>query len=72
MDVMSVIVQSLLVEHVLQLGCSACEEKYLRELSVTPVGYYFTGANTPVGLGYHTGTILQRENEVFQSRDQSS
>jgi hypothetical protein len=39
------------------------QEKYLRELSITPVGY-FTGA-----IKNHscpTGTILHGENEVFQ------
>jgi hypothetical protein len=42
------------------------QEKYLRELSVTPM-WYFTGA-TPVGLGCPTGSILHGENEVFQNR----
>jgi hypothetical protein len=40
-----------------------CQEKYIQELSVTPVGY-FVGA-TPVGCP--TGTILHGENDVFQS-----
>jgi hypothetical protein len=42
------------------------QEKYLRELSITPVGY-FTGAiknHSPVRGP--TGTILHGENEVFQ------
>jgi hypothetical protein len=33
--------------------CSEGQEKYIRELSITPVGYF-------------TGTILHGENEVFQ------
>jgi hypothetical protein len=36
------------------------QEKYLRELSITHVGY-FTGA-----IKIPTGTILHGENEVFQ------
>jgi hypothetical protein len=38
----------------LQLYISEGHEKYLREISITPVGY-FTGAITPVG--YFTGAI---------------
>jgi hypothetical protein len=46
-----------------------CQEKYVRELSVTRVGY-FRGAKPllcHVGLGCPTGTVLHGENEVFQS-----
>jgi hypothetical protein len=36
------------------------QEKYLRELSITPVGY-FTGAIKNHSLGCPTGTILHGE-----------
>jgi hypothetical protein len=39
---------------------SESQEKYLRELSISPVGY-FTGA-----IKNPTQTILHGENEVFQ------
>jgi hypothetical protein len=47
------------------LGYSEDQEKYLRELSITPVGY-FTGAMKITPVRCPTGTILHGENEVFQ------
>jgi hypothetical protein len=41
------------------------QEKYLRELSITPVGY-FTGAIKNHSCACPTGTILHGEDEVFQ------
>jgi hypothetical protein len=47
--------------------CSEGQEKYLRELSITPVGY-FTGAikNHSRAVSHGTGTILHGKNEAFQ------
>jgi hypothetical protein len=52
----------------LHVDSSACQEKYLRELSVTPVGY-FTGAKSlPWAWGVPaTGTILHGVNEYFRA-----
>jgi hypothetical protein len=47
---------------------SACQEKYVRELSVTSEEYFTQELNhSPVGLGCPTWTILHGENEAFQS-----
>jgi hypothetical protein len=44
---------------------SECQKKYLRELSITPVGY-FTGVIKITPVRCPTGTTLHGENEVFQ------
>jgi hypothetical protein len=46
--------------------CSEGQEKYLQELSITPVGY-FTGAIENHSCGCPMGTIFHGENKVFQS-----